>query len=901
MTVRNLEYFFKPASVALIGATSRKASIGRVLTENLWNGGFRGELFAVNPNRETIDGIAVYPNLDSLPKVPELAIIATPPASVPELIAELGKRGTKAAVVITSGFGSGADPGGEGGYAPILEAAKPYLLRVLGPNCMGVTVPRHGLHVNFSRVRALPGSIAFVAQSGAVQTVVLDWAAERHIGFSHFVALGNMADVDFGDMLDYLANDPSTRAILLYMESVVHSRKFMSAARAAARMKPVIVLKAGRREEGARAAASHTGAMVGNDAVYDAAFRRAGMLRVYTLQELFDAVETLAGSPSVRGDRLAIMTNGGGVGVMATDSLMEEGGRLAELSPKTLQRLHEVLPPIWSRSNPVDMIGDSTSERYGVVLEALLEDGGVDAVLVLHCPNGIVEGSEVAAAVIDRYKKRAARGNAPALFTCWLGGASPVQGRRMLEENKIPTYDDPADAVRAYMQLLRYRRSQELLMETPPNVPEAFSPQTERAREIIRKILEEGRQWLMETEAKEVLSAYGIPVVPTQVAKSPDEAAAIAEALGGPTVLKILSPDILHKNRVGGVALDLANPSLVLQAAEAMLERVHRTCPDARIAGFAVEPMIRRFHSHELILGIMEDKLFGPVILFGQGGIAAEVLGDKALALPPLNMHLAREVMQRTRIFRLLQGNEDLPVADLEAVAFTCVKLSQLVCDLGEIVELDINPLLADGEGVLALDARIRVRQTGGSAADRLAICPYPKELEERLALPDGQELLIRPIRPEDEPGFYGVFSRLSPEEIRLRFLHPMHHLPHSLAARLTQIDYDREMALAVVDEHAEGGEELYGGVRIIADPDLENAEFAILLRKDKTGLGLGPMLLRRIIDYARRRGIQNIYGEVLSENTPMLKLCKAFCFRHQRVPDDPTVIHVTLELHSPS
>ncbi|NLJ28427.1 bifunctional acetate--CoA ligase family protein/GNAT family N-acetyltransferase [Desulforhabdus amnigena] len=897
MTIRNLDYFFRPASVALVGASKKKSSIGGVLTRNLWNSGFEGELYGVNPNYEVIDGIPLYPDIASLPKAPELAVIATPPDTVPGLVKELGARGTKAVVVITAGFGESGGAEGRKLKNAMLEGARPHLLRVLGPNCMGVMVPRTHLNVSFSNVQPLPGQIAFVAQSGAVQTVVLDWATARNIGFSHFVALGEMADVDFGDMLDYLANDPYARAILLYMESVTQPRKFMSAARAAARMKPVIVLKAGRHMEGARAAASHTGALVGDDAVYDAAFRRAGMLRVYDLQELFSAVETLATLPPIRGDRLAILTNGGGIGVLATDSLMDEGGKLAEFSAETMDRLNAQLPSIWSHDNPVDMIGDASGERYAAALEAMFNDPGVDATLVLNCPNAMVDSAEVAQAVIDTYQKKTAKGVRPVLLTSWVGGTSLDAGRHLLIENRIPTYDVPSDAVRAFMQMVRYQRNQALLMETPPNLPEIFKPDVECARGVIEKALAEGREWLMETEAKEVLSAYRIPVVSTYFAEDPEKSAVAATNLGQPVVLKILSPDILHKTRVGGVVLDLQSPELVRRAAEVMLERVREAIPDARIRGFAVEPMIRRLHAHELIIGMTEDTLFGPVILFGHGGTAAEVIRDKAISLPPLNMHLARELMTRTRIFHLLEGNENLPHADLDGIAFTLVKVSQLVCDLENIVELDINPLLADEKDVLALDARIRVVRRGTSAKDRLSICPYPKELEEHITLPDGQTLFIRPIRPEDEPGLHRIFQHLSPNEIRLRFLHPMQILPHSLAARLTQIDYDREMALVVGGGSTEEGMELYGGVRIVADPDNENAEFSILLRQDKTGLGLGPMLLRRIIEYARLRHIGEIYGEVLAENKAMLKLCEAFGFKVKRIPDDPGVVHVSLRL----
>jgi acetyltransferase len=897
MTVRNLEFMFKPASVALIGASQNTSSLGAVILRNLLGAGFKGEIFPVNPKYETVEGLLCYPNIASLPKTPDLAVIATAPNSVPELIAELGALGTKAAVVITAGFGEGGSEQGQRLQKAMLDAARPHLLRIMGPNCLGIMVPGACLNASFGHVQPLTGNLAFVAQSGAMLTSVLDWATSRNIGFTHLVSLGDMADVDFGDILDYLANDSHTRAILLYIEAVTHARKFMSAARAAARIKPVIVVKAGRYTEGARAAASHTGALAGADGVYDAAFRRAGMLRVIDMQALFDAVETLAMAGPVSGDRLAILTNGGGIGVLATDTLIDKGGRLAELSPETLARLNEVLPPTWSHGNPVDIIGDAPGSRYADALEVLLDDKGINAVLVLNCPTAVASSTDAAQAVIDTLKKSTLMYRRPVLLTSWLGDGAAVAARRLFSQNRIPTYETPTEAVRGFLQMVRYRRNQEMLMQTPPTIPEAFAPDTEKAQQVINQALAEGRTWLTEIEAKRVLAAYSIPVVPTHIAASPEESVELAARLGKTVALKIISPDITHKSDVGGVALDLETPEVVRKTAEAMKERVQNARPDARIVGFAVQPMIRRLHAHELIIGVIDDAQFGPVLLFGHGGTAVEVIRDTALALPPLNMHLAREVMSRTRIYGLLEGYRGMPVTDIDAIALTLVKVSQLITDIGDIAEIDINPLLADERSVLALDARIKVARATVPAAQRLAIRPYPKELEETLSLPDGRTLQLRPVRPEDEPGFHALFAKLSPEEIRLRFLHPMKILPHDMAARLTQIDYDREMALVLAGQSTSGEQELYGGVRIGADPDNERAEFAILLRHDMTGMGLGPMLMRRIIEYARNRGIGEIFGEVLSENKIMLKLCQVFGFTVRPAPDDPGVMIVSLKL----
>ncbi|MBL0713353.1 MAG: bifunctional acetate--CoA ligase family protein/GNAT family N-acetyltransferase, partial [Desulfosarcina sp.] len=841
--------------------------------------------------------LPAYPDVDSLPKTPDLAVIATPPDTAPQLIEDFGRRGTRSAVVITAGFGEGGSEKGERLCAQMLDSARPHLLRIVGPNCLGIMVPGVGLNASFGHVQPLSGNIAFVAQSGAVQTTVLDWATSKGIGFSHFVSVGDMSDVDFGDMLDYLTADYSAKAILLYIEAVTHARKFMSAARAAARVKPVIVVKAGRHFEGARAAASHTGALAGTDEVYDAAFQRAGMLRVMDMQALFDAVETLAMSHRFSGDRLSILTNGGGVGVLATDVLIDKKGRLAELSPETMARLNHVLPRTWSHNNPVDIIGDAPPDRYTDALKALLEDKGVDAILVLNCPTAVASSTEVAQAVVDTLKESGSKAGSRGFFTSWLGMDSARKARQIFAENRIPTYETPTEAIRGFMQIVRYHRSQEMLMETPPNIPEVFEPETDKARGIVNKALSEGRIWLTETEAKAVLAAYKIPVVQTYEASTPEQAAEIAARIGGSVALKILSPDITHKSDVGGVALDLASEELVQKTAWAMQERIREIQPGARISGFTVQPMIHRPNAHELIVGISNDVQFGPVILFGQGGTAVEVIQDKAIALPPLNMHLAREVMTRTRVYRLLEGYRSRPAADLDSIALTLVKVSQLISDIDDIDELDINPLLADEQGVVALDARIKVVKSLLPAAQRLAIRPYPKELEETLTLSDGQTLLLRPIRPEDEPSLQTLFSNLSMEEIRLRFLHAMKILSHKLAARLTQIDYDREMALVLCEPNAQKEPLLYGVVRFSADPDNERAEFAILLRRDMTGMGLGPMLTRRIIDYAKNRGVGELFGEVLAENKSMLRLCKAFGFTKRRDPDEPGVMAVTLAL----
>jgi acetyltransferase len=844
MTIRNLNFMFNPSSVALVGASQKSGSIGAVLARNLVRAGFKGDIFPVNPKYSIIEGLTAYPDLDSLPKTPDLAVIATPPDTVPQLIEKLGSRGTRSAVVITAGFREGGSEEGQRLCNQMLDSARPHLLRIIGPNCLGIMVPGVGLNAGLGHVQPLKGNIAFVAQSGAIQASVLDWATSKGIGFSHFISVGNMSDVDFGDMLDYLATDFRAKAILLYIETVTHIRKFMSAARAATRMKPVVVVKPGRHFESARAVTSHTGALTGDDEVYNAAFERAGMLRVMDMQALFDAVETLAMSHPFPGDRLAILTNGGGLGVMATDVLIDKKGCLAELSPETISRLNSVLPATWSHNNPVDIVGDAPPDRYIDTINALLEDEGVDALLVLNSPSALTSSTDTARAVVDSLKKNGSKASSRGIFTSWLGIDSAREARKIFAENRIPTYETSAEAVRGFMQMVRYRISQEMLMETPADIPEIFEPETENARGIVNKALSQGRIWLTGTEAKAVLAAYKIPVVKTCEASTPEQPAELAAG-----------------------------------TAESLPSMGHR--PNAR----------------ELIVGVGNDVQFGPVILFGQGGKAVEVIQDKAIALPPLNMKLAMEVMRRTRVYRLLEGYCGNPAADLDSIALTLVKVSQLVSDIADIAELDINPLLADEQGVLAMDARIKVVKSHLPAAQRLAICPYPKELEEVVTLPDGQTLLLRPIRPEDEPAFQSLFSRLTMDEIRLRFLHAMQFLSHEMAARLTQIDYDREMALVLCEPTTQKDPAMYGVVRLTADPDHARAEFAILIHRDMTGMGLGPMLMRRIIDYAKNRGIGELFGEVLAENSPMLRLCEAFGFKKKRDPEDPGVMIVSLAL----
>ncbi|MBI3507480.1 MAG: bifunctional acetate--CoA ligase family protein/GNAT family N-acetyltransferase [Proteobacteria bacterium] len=892
MSIRNLDKLLDPKSIALIGATPKPGSVGAVLARNLLHGGFAGPVLPVNPKYDAIEGVFAYRDVASLPTVPDLAVICTPPETVPGLIGELGARGCRAAIVITAGFGELGEGRGKALERAMLEAARPYLMRIVGPNCLGVMAPGIGLNATFAHVVPPKGDIAFVTQSGAMATVIVDWAKPRKIGFSQLVSLGDMSDVDFGDMLDWLANDGQTRAILLYIEAVTHARKFMSAARAAARLKPVIVIKAGRHAEAAKAAASHTGALAGADAVYDAAFRRAGMLRVFDIDELFDAVATLAAPPAHGGDRLAILTNGGGLGVLAVDALMDEAGHLASLDAATMARLDAVLPKTWSKGNPVDIIGDADGPRYAAALQALLATPEIDAILALNCPTAIASSVEAADAVVAVAKNA----RVPVLAS-WLGGTeTALAARARFADARIPSFETPEKAVRGFMHLVRYRRAQDNLMEVPDAAPENLAPDAGAARTVVAAALDAGLEWLPDPDVRAVLAGYGFTLPKGELATDAAGAAAAAARIGGRVALKIVSPQVLHKSDVGGVALDLDGPQAVALAAAAMVARVHAKVPGAEIRGFLVQEMVRRPDAHELILGTSEDRQFGPAILFGQGGTAVEVMADTAMALPPLNVKLARELIAATRVSRLLKGYRDRPAANMAAVELALVRLSQLVCDLDAVAELDINPLVVDAKEAIVLDARIRVRRPeSGVHAARLAIEPYPSDLVETVLVDGAGPALLRPIRPEDGPLIETLIDRMDADDRRMRFFAPVKRLSRSQLARLTQIDYDREMAF--VCESALLGMGLLGVVRIVADPDRARAEYAIALRSDLKGIGLGRRLMVRILDYAKARGVGEVFGDVLRENHKMLDLCRALGFAIRSSAESPELVHAVLGL----
>ena len=903
MSTRNLDSLFDPHSVAVIGASMRAGSVGATVWRNVRQGHFLGPRWPVNPRHDRLGEDRCYADVAALPEAPELAVICTPPATVPGLIAQLGARGTRAAVVLSAGF----DPETK---TAMLQAARTHLLRILGPNCLGLLVPHIGLNASFAHTGASAGSLAFASQSGALVTAMLDWAAGRGIGFSHFVSLGEHADVDFGDMIDWLATCPRTRAILLYAESIESARKFMSAARAAARNKPVLIVKAGRSAQGAAAAASHTGALAASDLVVDAAIRRAGMLRVDTLQDLFDAAETLAhfrGSIAAEvahfdaaRQRLTLVTNGGGAGVIAADAAARAGVELAALTADMVAALDAGLPANWSRGNPVDIIGDAPVARYVHTLRTLLADPASGTLLFMHAPTAIVPSAEIAQALVPLAQAAPGR-----LLASWLGGPALAEARTLFEASGIACHDTPEAAVRAFSMLVEYRRNQLQLIQAPPaRLARAAGSAAADARAeigaLIDQVLASGREWLSEPEAKALLAACGIPVVRTQVCAPTAQAAAqMAASIGFPVALKVLSPEISHKSDVGGVVLNLETQEAVHRAAGEILARVAQWRPDARVEGFTVQAMVRRLRALELIVGSSLDPQFGPVLLFGQGGTAVEVLADRAIALPPLNEPLARALIERTRIARLMRGFRDVPPVDEAAVIAVLTAVSELLAAHARIVELDINPLLADADGVIALDARVRVSAAAPGGAARFAILPYPEHLQQRLDW-QGRSLTLRPIRPEDEAGHQAFLEAIDPLDLRMRFFHSRRTLERSELARLTQIDYDREMALIATERDDDGTEHTLGVVRAVCDPDNEEAELGILVRSDLKGGGLGDVLMRALIAHLQDKGTRWLVAHVLKDNPRMLDLARDLGFEPDPTFPDPEAVKLRLALRAP-
>ncbi len=888
-----LEPLFNPRGVALFGASERPGSVGTTVLANLLEAGYKGAIIPINPKHEEVQGLRCYPDLSRVEHAIDLAVIATPAPSVPGILRQCGEAGVKGAVILSAGFGE-AGPEGQRLQRECVEVAQRYRMRLIGPNCLGIMRPALGLNVTFSHNQALPGQLALVSQSGALVTAVLDWAQAHGIGFSAIASTGDAADVDFGDVLDYLALDTQTQGILLYVEGVRDARHFLSGLRAAARMKPVIVLKSARHAAGAQAAATHTGALIGADDVFDAALERAGVVRVERITQWFSAAQTLARNLGLRGENLLILTNGGGPGVMATDRAADLNLSLAALSPKTLEALDAVLPPHWSHANPVDILGDATAERYGEALSLCLADPAVHMLVVMLTPQAMTDPTACARAVIEQ-----AKGSSKPVLACWLGESLVGEARKLFDEAGVPQFRSPETAVEALAYLVAHRRNQRFLMQTPGPLTDDTPADVEGARLILRAALAEGRRLLTTRESKALLAAFHIPTNPSILARTPNEAMLAAESIGFPVALKISAAGLSHKSDVGGVRLNVRSVQSARQQAEEMLEQIRAHFPEVEIEGVTVERMAEVGHKRELLIGVSRDPVFGPVIAFGLGGTAVEVLRDRAIALPPLNSLLAERLIHRTRAARLLEQFRDAPPVDETGIIQVLLRVSEMVCELPEIAAMDINPLLAGELGVVAVDARIELMEAmphGVEPYAHMAIMPYPAHLARKVVLADGREILLRPIRPEDAEMEQEFVRGLSEESRYLRFMRSLQELTPEMLVRFTQIDYDREMAFVAIYTK-DGKQEEVGVARYSIEPDGESAEFAVVVADAWQGKGVGTQLLEALIETARRRGVRELFGEVLVHNHAMLALTERLGFKRQPVPSDEDLVRVSLRL----
>jgi len=881
MSVRNLDSLLNPSHVAVVGAGGERMQLGHIVLRNLVDAGFEGVVYPINPSRESVGGIQAYASIAETPAKPELAIVCTPAAAVPKVVRECGEAGVEAIAVLSAGFREVGAEGAELERRVAEEVARHDGLRLLGPNCVGLIVPRLGLNASFAGAMPIDGHVAFVSQSGALATSVIDWALAEQIGFSHVVSLGNMLDIDLGDLIDYLGQDAQTRSIFLYIETVTEPRKFMSAARAFARSKPIIVYKAGRFAASAKAAVSHTGAMAGEDAVYDAAFRRAGLVRVERIEDVFASAELLARERPVRRGRLAIVTNAGGPGVMAADALLARGGVLAELGQATLATLDAALPPSWSHANPIDVLGDAPPQRFGDAVKAALADAQVDAVLVILTPQAMTDAAATADAVLAAREDGSKSGQHKPLLAAWMGGRSVREGLEALSAGGVATYAYPEQAIGAFMDLVSYARNLETLYETPRTIPVSFALNRGRAKELMGAVLAEGRGVLSETSSKTLLDAYEIPVIKPLPALSADDAVAVAADIGFPVALKVRSPEVTHKTDVGGVELGLGSVAEVRAAYERILASVREHRPEADVQGVTVQPMARS-SGYELVLGARKDPTFGAVILLGAGGVAAELLHDQALDLPPLNERLALAMLQSLRIWPLLAGHRGRPGIDLDALLEVVMRFSYLVADYPEISEIEINPLLAGADGSVALDARAVVDQSlvgrPPPPFSHLAIRPYPEEYTREATTAGGLRVTLRPIRPEDEPLWHEMLDVCSPESIRSRFRGMVKHT-HEFATRYCFIDYDREMAIVAELQAQDGTRKLLGVGRLVADPDRLSAEYATLVADPWQGRGLSDLLTDYCLEIARAWGIRSVYAETTPDNTRMIAVLKQHGF----------------------
>lgn len=888
-----LTALFSPKSVAMFGASDRADSVGEIVFRNLLEGGFEGEIYPINPARDEIQGQKAYVDLESIDRPIDLAVVATPAATVPAIVEDCGKHGVKAMIVLSAGFREIGGPG-RALERKVVDLARSYGIRFLGPNCLGLIRPSVGLNATFGNNNAAEGGIALVSQSGALCTAILDWAENRDVAFSAVVSTGIGADLSFGDILDYLALDPKTKSIILYVEGVSDARRFMSGMRAAARAKPVIVIKAGRHSAGAAASMSHTGALVGGDEAFSAAVNRSGVVRVDTISQVFAAAGTLSSRYRSSGSRIAIVTNAGGPAVLAADHFADVQLELAELSEETIKRLNAALPPTWSHRNPVDIIGDAPPERYEEAIDICLQDPDVDGVLVILTPQAMTRPLDVAEAVVN-----AADHNEKPIVASWMGGSQVNPARQAFRQAKIPTFNTPEAAVDAFHYLASYRSNQKMLLQTPGRLPlHHEEPNIEAARLIIESALVEKRAVLTEPESMALLDAFHVPTVRNGIARSAEEALIVAVSMGFPVAMKIYSEDISHKSDVGGVELGIQNAADVRGAYIELMERVQKARPEAVLQGVTVEQMRRTPSAREVMIGVINDPVFGPVISFGLGGTWVEVMEDIAVALPPLNKRLAQSLISRTKIAKLLDEFRHLPAADVDALVDVLLRVSSMACELPWLQEMDINPLFIDEQGIIAVDARIVVGVPSPSTDPyhHMAIHPYPSDLETRVQLPDGTEVTIRPIRPEDAEIEADFVRGLSDEAKYFRFMHALDELTPEMLVRFTQIDYDREMALIATTR--EGGTEVeHGVVRYVTNPDRTSCEFALVISEEMRGHGIGQRMLKRLMEVALSRGLDLMEGEVLAENHRMLHMVKSMGFQIQTASDDPGVRFVWKEL----
>ncbi len=881
-----LDYMFSPQAVAVFGASDRPDSVGYRVFRNLLRSPLGANVYPINPTHKRVQGRKCYPRITDLSSPIDLAVVATPAASVEAILHQCGAHGVRVALVLSGGFGETGEAG-ERLEQGLRETAKRYELRLVGPNCLGIMRPVNGLDATFLDSPARSGHLALVSQSGALCAAIVDWAAPHGIGFSAVVSLGNASDVDFGDLLDYLALDPKTRAILLYVEGIRRARRFMSGLRAASRVKPVVVLKAGRHQAASRAAATHSGPPAGSDEVFGAAVERGGVVRAADVSQLFAAAELLAGGTRVRGNRLAILTNGGGLGALAADRAEELGITLTGLQQTTLAALDQLLPAHWSHANPVDVLGDAPPERFAEAARLCLEDSGVDGLIALLSPLAMTHPTDTARELV----KVARAGRDKAVLSCWMGQTRVEEARALFADQAMQSFATPERAVEAFSYLARFDRNQRLLLQTPPPLSDLRAPDIERGRVVIAGALAERRSALTPGEVRALAQAFHIPTLPLHEAHDLGEALAAAEALGFPVALKIDSPQVGHRSDVGGVMLNLASAREVRSAYQSLIERVSAQRPDAEIRSVTVEPMVSPPHARELLIGAASDPVFGPVITFGAGGTAVEIFHDTAFALPPLNEVLAMRLIDRTRVARLLRELRGMPAADLGGVVQMLLRVSEMVCELPEVRELTMNPVIAHEAGVLPLDVRILVERppTSPEPYAHMAIHPYPSALERRVQLADGADLLVRPMRPEDAEMEQDFVRRLSPQSKYFRFMQSIRELTPDMLVRFTQPDYDREMALIAVVTEADRRREV-GVARYAINPDGQSCEFALAVSDEWQHRGIGSRLMEQLMEAARERRLRLMIGEVLAENRPMLALCRDLGFDIGISPEDPAI-----------